>query len=352
MPNLVIAGREVGPGHPTYVIAEMSANHGGSLDRAVELVRVAAQSGADAVKVQTYRPDSMTIDSDQELFQVSGGTLWDGRTLYDLYSEAMTPWEWHAPLQKEAASAGIDFFSSPFDASAVDLLVELDVPVLKIASFELVDHELIRYAAGSGRPLIMSTGMAGVEEIDDAVVVAMAAGAPGVALLRCNSAYPAPPSEMDLRTIQDIGDRWQVPVGLSDHTLGITASVVAVALGACIIEKHFTLCRDEPGPDSAFSLEPQEFTALVTTVREAEAALGTVRYGPSPRERSSLAFRRSLFAIDDIAAGQPFTRENIRAIRPGQGLPPKHLETVLGRKAARAITRGTPLVWELVDDRT
>ncbi|MGH9226791.1 MAG: pseudaminic acid synthase [Acidimicrobiales bacterium] len=348
MPHFAIGDRQVGPGHRTYVIAELSANHGGSYDRAVELVRLAAEAGADAVKVQTYRPDTMTLDLAQEPFVVSGGTLWDGRTLHDLYTEAMTPWEWHAPLQAEARQAGVDFFSSPFDAAAVDLLVDLDVPVLKIASFELVDHGLIRYAAATGRPLIMSTGMATADEIDEALAIAREAGAAGIALLRCNSAYPAPNAEMDLRTIVDMQARWDLPIGLSDHTLGTTAAVVAVSLGACILEKHFTLSRAEPGPDSAFSLEPVEFAAMVAAVREAEAVQGGIRYGPSRREQSSVAFRRSLFAVADIDSGQPFTEENVRAIRPGQGLAPKHLAAVLGRRARCRIERGTPLSWELI----
>lgn len=348
MPHIALGNRLVGPGHPTYVIAELSANHGGSFDRAVELVHRAAEAGADAVKVQTYRPDTMTLDAAHEPFVVSGGTLWDGRKLYDLYTDAMTPWEWHAPLQAEARNAGVDFFSSPFDTTAVDLLVELDVPTFKIASFELVDHALIRYAAQQGRPLILSTGMATRQDIDEAVAVAREAGAPGIALLRCNSAYPAPASEMDLHTIPDMASRWDVPVGLSDHTLGATAAVVSVALGACILEKHFTLNRAEPGPDSAFSLEPHEFAAMVAAVREAELVPGRVRYGPSRREEASLAFRRSLFAVADIAAGEPFTEQNVRAIRPGQGLAPKHLPAVLGSTATRPIRRGTPLTWELV----
>ncbi len=350
MAPMLLGGREIGPGHPTYVIAELSANHGGRLEKAIELVRLAAAAGADAVKVQTYRPDTMTIDSDQEPFRIAGGTLWDGRTLYDLYAEAMTPWEWHEVLQREAMAVGIDFFSSPFDADAVDFLVGLGVPVLKIASFELVDHGLIRHAASSGRPLILSTGMARASEIDAAVAVARDAGAPGLALLRCNSVYPASPSEMDLRTIPDMVARWGAPVGLSDHTQSLTAAVVAVSLGACILEKHLTASRDEPGPDSAFSVEPDEFAALVRAVREAEAALGSARYGPSPREEPSLAFRRSLFVTEDVAAGELFTSGNVRAIRPGAGLAPRHLPAVLGRKASQAVRRGTPVAWDLVQD--
>lgn len=345
----IIAGRRpIGAGHPCYVIAELSANHGGDLDRAVELVQRAAEAGADAVKLQTYRADTLTIDCGADPFVVSGGTPWDGRTLFDLYGEAFTPWEWHPQLQREAANAGVDFFSAPFDDTAVDLLVGLGVPMLKIASFELVDHELIRYAAATGKPLLLSTGMATAEEIDDAVGVAREAGADALALLRCNSAYPAPAAEMDLRTIPDMAARWDVPIGFSDHTLGIAAAVTAVTLGACLLEKHLTLSRGQPTPDSAFSLEPHEFRAMVDAVRDAEAALGSVRYGPSTSESSSLVFRRSLFAVADIAEGELFSEENVRAIRPGYGLPPKGLSEVLGRRSTRAIERGTPLSSRLV----
>ena len=349
MAEISIGNRLVGAGHPTYVIAELSANHGGSLERAVELVRLAAEAGADAVKVQTYRPETMTIDSSQAPFQVSGGTLWDGRTLFDLYREAQTPWEWHTELQAEAAAAGVDFFSSPFDATAVRFLADLGVPVLKIASFELVDHALIRAAAATGLPLIMSTGMASVDDVDDAVRVARDAGAEGIALLRCNSAYPAPAAEMDLRTIPDMAARWDVPVGLSDHTLGATAAVTAVALGACILEKHVTLSRSEPTADAEFSLEPDELRRMIEAVREAESALGTVRYGPSDREKASLAFRRSLFVVADVDAGEAFTEDNVRAIRPGDGLAPRHLDAVLGRRATERVERGTPLTWDLIE---
>jgi N-acetylneuraminate synthase len=349
MPEILIGDRAVGLGLPTYVIAELSANHGGSYERAVELLRLAAEAGADAVKVQTYTPETMTLDSSQDPFRVSGGTLWDGRTLYELYREAQTPWEWHEPLQEEAKAAGVDFFSSPFDETAVRFLVDLDVPVLKIASFELVDHGLIRAAAATGKPLIMSTGMASVEEIDDAVRVAREGGAGGIALLRCNSAYPAPTREMDLRTIADMTARWDVPVGLSDHTLGATAAITAVVLGACVLEKHFTRNRAEPTADAEFSLEPAEFRSMVEAVRDAEAALGTVRYGPSEREKASLAFRRSLFVVEDVAEGEPFTERSVRSIRPGDGLAPRHLDEVLGRRARQRVARGTPLTWEMVE---
>jgi N-acetylneuraminate synthase len=350
MQDTAINGRPIGPGHPTYVIAEISANHGGRLERAEELVRAAARAGADAVKLQTYTADSMTLDSDRPPFRVGDDMLWAGRTLYELYDEAHTPWEWHGPLRDIAAEAGIDLFSSPFDRAAVDFLVKLDVPAFKIASFELVDLDLIRAAAETGRPLIMSTGMGKAEEIDDAVATARGAGASGIVLLRCNSAYPAPAAEMDLRTIPDMIARWEVPVGLSDHTLGTTAAVTAVALGATVLEKHLTWSRAEETADAAFSIEPAEFADLVRRVREAEASLGTVRYGPSERERASLAYRRSLFVVRDVRAGERFSEENVRAIRPGHGLPPKELGNVLGRPATKDVERGTPLNWELVGD--
>ncbi|MCU0274995.1 MAG: pseudaminic acid synthase [Acidimicrobiales bacterium] len=345
---VLIGGRPVGPGHPVYVIAEISANHNQELEQARRLVAVAADAGADAVKLQTYTPDTLTIDSDEAPFRIGGGTLWDGRTLYDLYGEAFTPWEWHEPLRDEAQRFGIQCLSSPFDATAVALLDDLGLPALKIASFELVDLELIACAAATGRPLIISTGMASVAEIDAAVATARANGDGGVVLLRCNSAYPAPAGEMDLRTIPDMVSRWGCPVGLSDHTLGNAAAIAAVALGACVVEKHVTLTRSEPGPDSAFSLEPAELAALVRDLREAEAAIGAVRYGPTEREQASLAFRRSIFAVADIAEGEPFTRANVRVIRPGHGLAPVHLPEVLDARAAVAIRRGTPLAWELV----
>lgn len=350
MQPIAINGRAIGPGRPMYVIAELSANHAGRLERAEELVRAAADAGADAVKLQTYTADSMTLDSDQAPFRVGDDMLWAGRTLYDLYDEAHTPWEWHARLLDVAREAGIELFSSPFDRAAVEFLVKLDVPALKIASFELVDLELIRLAAATGRPLIMSTGMATVEEIDDAVTAAREGGAAGIALLRCNSAYPAPAAEMDLRTIPDMIRRWDVPVGLSDHTLGTTAAVAAVALGATVLEKHLTWSRAEETADAAFSLEPDEFADLVRQIRAAEASLGAVRYGPSERERPSLQYRRSLFVVSDVRAGEVFTEENVRAIRPGHGLAPKELSRVLGRRATRDVDRGSPLSWELVGD--
>lgn len=346
MNEVTIAGRPIGAGHPTYVIAEISANHGGGLAQAEALVHAAKEAGADAVKLQTYTADSLTLDSDEPWFRVGDKTLWAGRTLHDLYEEAYTPWEWHARLFDLAHELGIDIFSSPFDRAAVELLDELEAPALKIASFELVDLELIALAARTGRPLILSTGMATADEIDEAVTTARDAGASGIVLLRCNSAYPASPAEMDLRTIPDMAARWNVPIGFSDHTLGSTAAITAVALGACVLEKHITMSRAEPTADSAFSLEPDEFRAMVAAIREAEATLGGVRYGPSPHEEASLAFRRSLFVVADVKAGDTFTSDNVRSIRPGNGLPPRHLPDVLGRQAARDLTRGTPLSFD------
>ncbi len=339
----LIAGDE-----PTYIIAEMSANHHQEIVLARELIHAMRESGADAVKLQTYTPDTMTIDCDTKHFRIGAGTLWEGRRLHELYAEAATPWEWHAELFELANALDMDCFSSPFDRSAVDFLETLNPPAYKIASFELVDIPLIEYVASQGRPMIMSTGMATLDEIGQAVEVVQRAGVP-LALLKCTSAYPAPPSEMNLRTIADLGKRFDVMTGLSDHTMGTAVPVAAVALGARIIEKHFTLSRNRPGPDSAFSLEPGEFRAMVDAVRVAEAALGRISYERTEREQASLAFRRSLFAVADIAAGDPFTNANVRVIRPGDGLPPRHLNEILGRQAARFIARGTPLSWELVE---
>src|SRR5216684_4180706 len=345
---LRIAGHEIGKGLPVYVIAEVSANHNQSFESAEAIIRAAKQAGADAVKLQTYRPDTITIDSSQSYFRVGGGTLWDGRTLYDLYAEAYTPWEWQPRLKKVAEHLGMDLFSSAFDATAVDFLEEMGVLAHKVASFELVDIPLIQRMARTGKPLIMSTGMATVEEIEEALQTARAAGARQIALLKCTSAYPAPAEEMNLRTIPEMARQFGVPVGLSDHTMGIAAPVAAVALGACIIEKHLTLSRSTPGPDSTFSLEPQEFKAMVEAVRTAEKALGAVHYGLSSKEEASRVFRRSLFVVQDVKRGETFTAENVRSIRPGYGLHTRHLGEVLGKRALRDIERGTPLSWDLV----
>jgi N-acetylneuraminate synthase len=351
MPGITIQGRRIGPGEPVYVIAEMSANHHGRYERAERLVRAAAEAGADAVKLQTYTADTMTIDCDAPPFRIGPGTIWEGRSLHELYREAHMPWAWHEPLMALAAELGIAMFSTPFDETAVDLLESLDAPAYKIASFELAHLPLIRRVARTGKPMIMSTGMAVRDEIDEAVAAARDAGCDEIVLLRCNSAYPAPPEQMHLRTIPDLADRYRVAVGLSDHTLGIAAAVAAVALGACVIEKHFTLSRDEPGPDSAFSLEPDELKALVAGARDARAALGEVRYGPSSKEKPSTVFRRSIFVVRDVRAGEPFTDENVRIIRPGVGLHPRHWDAVLGRQAACDLARGTPLAWDHVAGR-
>ena len=346
--TLNIGYRQVGPGRPVYVIAELSANHHHDLGRAVEIVRAAAAAGADAVKVQTYTADTMTIDSDRPPFRIEG-TLWDGRTLYDLYREAHLPWEWHAPLQRAAVEAGLDFFSSPFDASAVAFLDDLGVPAYKIASFENVDLPLIRRVARTGRPVILSTGMATLDEVAEAVETFRQAGGSELALLKGASAYPAPLDQMNLRAIRTLADTFGVAVGLSDHTLGTEAPAAAVALGASVIEKHLTLSRDEPGPDSAFSLEPGEFRAMVDAVRATEAMLGSPEVRRTAKEEGSLAFRRSLFVVEDVAAGELFTTSNVRAIRPGDGLHTRHIDEVLGRAAAVDIERGTPLAWSFVE---
>jgi pseudaminic acid synthase len=348
MAKVQIGKRSIGPGQPTYVVAEMSANHGQSFDQAVKIVRAAKDAGADAVKLQTYTPDTMTIASDREEFRIGGGTIWDGRRLHDLYGEAFTPWEWQPKLKKVAEDLGMDLFSSAFDATAVDFLEEMGVPAHKVASFELVDISLIQQMARTRKPLIMSTGMASVEEIEEALRSAREAGGTHIALLKCTSAYPAPAEEMNLLTIPEMARRFGVPVGLSDHTMGIAAPVVAVALGACIIEKHLTLSRSTPGPDSAFSLEPHEFKAMVEAVRTAEKALGEVNFIVTGKEKASRAFRRSLFIVGDVKKGEAFTAANVRSIRPGHGLHPRYLAEVLGKRAAREIKRGTPLSWEFV----
>ena len=343
-----INGRKVGLGEPVYIIAEMSANHNQDFDQAVRILHAAKEAGADAVKLQTYTPDTLTIQSDREYFRIGKGTLWEGKTLYDLYSEAYMPWEWQPKLKEIADEIGIDLFSTAFDPTAVDFLEEMGVPVHKVASFEIVDIPLIEKMASTGKPLIISTGMATLSEIEDAIRAARNAGATQIALLKCTSAYPAPPEEMNLRTIPHLAEAFGVPVGLSDHTLGIAVPVAAVALGACIVEKHFTLSRDIPGPDSAFSLEPHEFKAMVEAIRTAEKALGEVRYEVGKQEAKSRVFRRSLFVVKDMKAGEVFTEENVRSIRPGYGLPPKFLKEVLGRRAACDIKKGTPLKWRLI----
>lgn len=346
--QISIDGRMIGAGCPVYIIAEMSANHHHDYAQAEALVHAAKASGADAIKLQTYRPDTMTIDVRGGAFELGKGTIWAGKNLFDLYGEAYTPWEWQPKLKALAESLGLHCFSTPFDFSAVDFLERMDVPAHKIASFELVDLPLIRRVAATGKPVIMSTGMGSLAEIDEAVRAFREAGGRELALLKCTSAYPSPAAEMNLRTIPHLAEAFGVAAGLSDHTLGIAVPVAAVALGACIIEKHFTLSRATPGPDSAFSLEPSEFKAMVQAVRETEQALGRVGYDVSEKEQASRVFRRSLFVVEDVKAGERLTERNVRCIRPGTGMHPRHLPVVLGRQAARAVSRGTPLAWELI----
>lgn len=346
--SVKINDRSIGVEFSAYVIAELSANHHQKFDEAVKLIGAAKEAGADAVKLQTYTPDTLTIQCERQEFRIGGGTPWDGRTLYDLYSEAYMPWEWQPKLKKLADELRIDLFSTPYDRTAVDFLEKIAVPAYKVASFEIVDIPLIEYIATKGKPMIISTGMATLAEIDEAVQAARKAGAKQIALLKCTSAYPAPVEDVNLRTIPDLAKKFRVPVGLSDHTMGIAVPVAAVALGACIVEKHFTLSRSIVGPDSAFSLEPQEFKAMVEAIRTAEKAVGQVDYETGEREAGSRVFRRSLFVVKDMRAGDAFTGENVRSIRPGHGLHPRNLKDVLGRRAARDIRRGTPLTWELV----
>lgn len=350
--SISINGREIGPGCPVYVVAELSGNHNGELSTAVKLIKAARYAGADAIKLQTYTPDTLTIDCDQPWFRIGNGTIWEGRNLYALYSEAATPWEWHRHLAEVASSDGLDWFSTPFDLTAVDFLEEIGTPAYKIASFEIVDLRLIERVASTGKPIIMSTGMASTEEVSEAMHSAYSCGAGEVALLKCTSAYPAPVEEMHLRTIPDMSNRFRVPIGLSDHSLGISVPVASVALGACIVEKHLTLSRSVRGPDSAFSLEPEEFRAMVESIRLTERALGEVHFGPTDSETKSLVFRRSLFAVQDIKAGDAFTEANVQAIRPGYGLAPKHLREVLGRTASCDVARGTPLSWSHLNEGT
>lgn len=343
-----IDGREIGRRRPTYIVAELSANHAQDYEEAAKLVRAAKQAGADAVKIQTYTADTITLNCDNDCFQIKKGTLWEGQTLYSLYQKAYTPWEWQPRLQALAKDIGIHFFSTPFDATAVDFLEKMHVPAYKIASFELVDLPLIRRVAQTGKPMILSTGMATLAEIDEALAEARAAGATQIALLKANSAYPAPVQDMNLATIPHMAQAFSVPVGLSDHTLGIHVPVAAVALGACIVEKHLVMSRQKATPDSAFSLQPEEFENMVAAIRAVEQAVGAVSYHCTPQEVASRAFRKSLFVVEDVKAGDPFTAQNVRCIRPSHGLHARYLPVVLGRMARCAIAKGTPLKWELI----
>jgi pseudaminic acid synthase len=347
---IIVNRRRIGPGEPAYVIAELSANHHQKLPAALELIELAKKAGADAVKIQTYTPATMTIDCDNRYFRIGKGTIWAGKNLYRLYSEAYTPWEWHAALFAHARKVGIALFSTPFDETAVDLLEKLGAPAYKIASFELVHLPLIRRVAQTGKPMIISTGMGSRREIAEAVKAARAGGCRQLALLKCTSAYPAPPAEANLRRIPHMTKTFGVPTGLSDHTMGSATAVASVCLGGCIIEKHFTKSRRVPGPDSLFSMEPAEFKQMVADVRAAEQALGRVSYALTAKEKASRVFRRSIFVVQDIPAGGEITAENVRIIRPGHGLPPKCFSEVLGRKARRRLRRGEPLTWEAITE--
>jgi pseudaminic acid synthase len=345
-----IGNRQIGTSYSPFLIAEMSGNHNQSLERALAIVEAAACAGVDALKIQTYTADTMTLDIDEREFHISDpSSLWEGTSLYKLYQQAYTPWEWHKPIFDKCKECGILGFSTPFDETAVDFLEQLDVPCYKIASFENTDLPLIRKVAATGKPMIISTGMATIAELDETVRAAHEAGCKDIVLLKCTSNYPASPENSNIRTIPHMKELFDCEVGLSDHTLGICVAVASIALGATVIEKHFTLCRADGGVDSVFSLESHEMTALVTETKRAWQALGQISYGPTGPERASLQFRRSLYVVQDMKAGDVFTTENLRSIRPGFGLPPKYYDIIMGKKSNRDIARGTPLTWELWD---
>jgi len=347
--NFKINNREIGQNQPVYIVAEMSANHNQSYDEAVKIVETAKACGADAIKLQTYTPDTLTIDCGNKFFRIEN-TIWKGKKLYDLYKESYTPWEWHPKLKNVAEKIGLDFFSTPFDASAVHFLEKLNVPVFKIASFEIVDFPLIDTVAKTGKPIIISTGMAKIEEIKDAVSVLNKAGCTELALLKCTSSYPANPEDSNLRTIPHMIKNFNLPIGLSDHTPGIAVPISAISLGACIIEKHFTLSRKNSTADNSFSLEPEEFKLMVNHIRVAEKALGNVSYGISKIQTAAFNFRKSLFVVENINAGQEFSKENVRSIRPGDGIHTKYFKEILGKKAVRNVDKGTPVTWDLIED--
>lgn len=348
-PTFQIAGRLIGPNHPPFIIAEMSGNHNQSLDRALAIVDAAAAAGAHALKLQTYTADTITLNvTEGEFFIADSESLWQGSSLYDLYKQAHTPWDWHAPIMARARECGMTVFSTPFDETAVDFLETLDVPCYKIASFENNHLPLIRKAAATGKPLIMSTGMASIADLDEAVQAARGAGCRDLVLLKCTSTYPASPENTHIRTIPHLRELFGCEVGLSDHTMGVGVAVAAVALGASVVEKHFTLSRADGGVDAAFSLEPAELALLVTETLRAWQSLGQVRYGPTVAEQKSLQYRRSLYVAQDMQAGEVFTAANLRAVRPGLGLPPKFYETLLGRRVSRDVRKGTPVSWDLL----
>jgi len=346
--RICIHGREIGATSPVFVVAELSANHGRDIEIAKKTIRAAKDAGADAIKVQTYTADTLTIDCDSDVFRLDSGTIWEGQALYELYSEAYTPWEWQKELKDYAESIGLVFFSTPFDKTAVDFLEELGVPAYKVASFEITDIPLIEYIASKGKPIMISTGIATLSEIEDAVAACRRMGNDQIVLLKCTSSYPAKIKDANLRTIPNLRDTFGVEVGLSDHSLGIVVPIVSVAFGAKVIEKHLILDEGVGGPDSSFSLNAQEFSEMVTAVRDAEEALGKVDYSMTETKKQSRRLGRSLFVVEDLAEGEVFTDVNVRSIRPGNGLPPKMLRDVLGKRAARDIRRGTPLSWGLV----
>ena len=352
IPPIRINGRRIGPGHPAYIVAELSCNHRGKFEKAVQLIRAAKSAGADAVKLQTYTPDTITLASTHPSFRIAEDNTWAGRTLYDLYQEAFTPWDWQPKLKQIAQEQGLDLFSSPFDETAVEFLEKMGAPAYKVASFEIVDIPLIQRIARTGKPMILSTGLADFQEITEAVQAAQAAGALQIAILKCTSGYPASPAEMNLAAIPHLMQTLHLPVGLSDHTLGTEVAQAAVALGACIVEKHLILSRSDGGPDAGFSLEPDEFQHMVRGIRIVEQAIGNPTPEISEEELKNRCFRRSLFAVQDIRSGETFTPQNVRSIRPGHGLAPKYLPKVLGTKAAHDIARGTPLSWDLIASQT
>jgi pseudaminic acid synthase len=344
-----ISTRVISERKPTFIVAELSANHLQNLELAARTIKAAHKAGADAIKLQTYTPDTITINSEKEYFRIKQGTSWDGKTFYELYQEAYTPWEWQPKLKKIAEELGLICFSTPFDKTAVDFLEEMNVPAYKIASFEITDIPLIEYVASKGKPVIISTGIATLSDIEEAVNACRKVGNNQIALLKCTSAYPTPLEEVNLKTIPNLAETFKTVVGLSDHTLTVSIPVAAVALGARIVEKHFILDRSFGGPDAAFSLEPQEFKAMVRAIREVEKALGEVKYELTDEMKKSRAFSRSLFVVKDIKAGETFTEENVKSIRPGFGLHPKYLEDILGKKARKSVKKGTPLNWDLID---
>lgn len=347
--EIKIGKRNIGNDNPVFIIAELSANHLQNFDLAVDTIKAIKESGADAIKLQTYTPDTITIDSDNEYFQIKQDTLWDGKTLYELYKEAYTPWEWQPKLKELAEELGLIVFSSPFDRTAVDFLEEMNVPAYKVASFEITDIPLIEYIASKGKPVIISTGISTLSDIEEAVNACKRMGNHQISLLKCTSAYPAPFKEMNLRTIPNLKDTFKAVVGISDHTLGISVPIASVALGAKIIEKHFILDRNMGGPDAAFSLEPEDFRSMVKAVKEVESALGEVSYELTEKIKKSREFSRSLFIVEDVKAGDKLTPENVRSVRPGFGLHPRYLDRILGRKAKKDIKKGTPLDWDLVE---